>query len=215
LFSALVPSLAQPVSPACLAAINDPNRTLLGQRQLNQFLFDVKHSNARFKVIINELPIQQYYALPYDRWEGYEADRQRILSGLQGVKNVVSLSTDVHATLANDARFKTLEPGGPVNSGLLDVSVGPAATANFGQEIDGATGVPGSGGLVDNLFFERPPTGPPPNGVGMQCSIIDQFSYGEVAVSSSKLTITPKDINGAPQTSSDGPCGPFVLNYQP
>lgn len=42
---------------------------------------------------MNEVPIQQFYALPYDRWEGYEADRQRVLNGLQGVKNVVFLTT--------------------------------------------------------------------------------------------------------------------------
>ena len=28
---------------------------------------------------MNEMPIQQYYVLPYDRWEGYEAERQRVL----------------------------------------------------------------------------------------------------------------------------------------
>jgi alkaline phosphatase D len=211
LFSILVPSLAQPVSPACLAAINDPNRTMLGSAQEAQFLHDIQTSNARFKVIVNEVPIQQFYALPYDRWEGYEADRQRILQGLQGTKNVISLTTDVHATLVNDARFKTLEPGGPVNSGIKDVTVGPAATANFAQEIDGATGVPGSGTLVDNVFFEPPP----PAGMGMQCSILDQFSYGEVQVTNSTLTITPKDINGNQQSGDDGPCGPIVLNYQP
>ncbi len=31
----------------------------------------------------------------------------------QSVKNVIFLTTDVHATLVNDARFQTLEPGGP------------------------------------------------------------------------------------------------------
>ena len=47
------------------------------------------------------------------------------------VKNVVFLTTDVHATLVNDARFQTLEQGGPVNSGILDMTVGSAATENF------------------------------------------------------------------------------------
>jgi len=211
LFAALVPSLAAPVSPACLATINDPRRTFLGQHQLNQFLSDIHRSDARFKVIINEMPIQQYYTLPYDNWSGYEADRQRVLHGLQGVKNTIFLTTDVHGTLVNDARFKTLEPGGPVNSGILDVTVGPAATANFATEINQATGLPTAGALVDAAFFEPQP----PAGVGMRCSILDQFSYGEVSVNSSKLTVTPKNINGAPQTSDDGPCGPFVLNYQP
>ena len=210
-FAALVPSLAQPVSAACLAAINNPNRTFLGQRQLQRFLYAIKHSDARFKVVINEMPIQQLYVSPYDFWEGYEAERKRVLQSLQSVKNVVFLTTDVHATLVNDARFKTLEPGGPVNSGITDVTVGSAATANYGLEIDQATGIPGAGGLVDNLFFEPQP----PGGLGMRCSILDQFSYGEVTVTNSRLTITPKNINGAPQTSDDGPCGPFVFNYQP
>ena len=65
--------------------------------------------------------------------------------------------------------------------------------------------------LVDNLFFEPQP----PSGLGMRCSGIDQFSYGEVAVSSTELTIAPKDINGNPLTTDDGACGPFVLNFQP
>jgi alkaline phosphatase D len=210
-FAILVPSLVEPVSQACLDAINDPNRTLLGDQQMKTFIRDITHSPARFKVVVNELPIQQYYALPYDRWEGYEADRQRVLSALQGVKNVVFLSTDVHATLVNDARFKTLEPGGPQNSGILEATVGPAATATFSREINDAVGSPIGGVGVDAFFLEPEP----PFGVGMQCSGIDQFSYGEVAVSSTQLTITPKDIHGTPLTTDDGPCGPFVLNFQP
>ena len=41
-FALLIPSLAQPVSQACLDTINDPNRTMLGDRQEKQFLHDVK-----------------------------------------------------------------------------------------------------------------------------------------------------------------------------
>ena len=49
----------------------------------------------------------------------------------------------------------------------------------------------------------------------MQCSILDQFSYGQVKVTSSQLTVTPKNIDG--QVQQDGaarPCS-VVLNYQP
>ncbi len=209
-FAVIAPSLAEPVSQACLDTINDPNQTFLGEKQLKTFLHDVQHSDARFKVIMNEMPIQQYYALPYDRWEGYEADRQRVLSGLEGVKNVVFLSTDVHATFVNDARFKTLEPGGPVNSGILEMTVGPAATASYAREINDALGIPVAN-LIDALFFEPQP----PAGLGMQCSGLDQFSYGEVEVTSSALTITPKGIDGNPLVTDDGVCGPIVLSYQP
>jgi alkaline phosphatase D len=211
-FAILVPSLAQPVSQACLDAIRSPDRTYLGKRQLNRVLRAVDQSKARFKVIMNELPIHQYYALPYDRWEGYEAERQLMLRGLRNrdVKNVIFLTTDVHATLVNDARFQTLEPGGAMNSGIMDVTVGPAATANFGIEIDEVTGRPGSGAAIDNLFF----TPQPPDGVGMQCSVIDQFSYGQVRVTGRRLTVTPKGIDGRPQQDGQNPCGPFVLNFE-
>ena len=210
LFAAVTPSLAQPVSQACLDRIRSPERTFLGRRQFTRFVRAIKNSDARFKVIMNEMPIQQYYVLPYDRWEGFEAERQELLRELQSVKNVIFLTTDVHATLVNDARFQTLESGGPRNSGILDVVVGPVATANFALEIDHTTGQDGSGALVDTAFF----TPPPPQGVGMQCSILDQFSYGQVRVTSNRLTVTPKDRNGTPQQDNGRPCE-VSLNYQP
>ena len=209
-FSAVVPALAQPVSQACLDAIRSPDRTYLGRRQLSRFLRDVKRSNARFKIVMNELPIQQYYVLPYDRWEGYEAERQQVLRELRDVKNIVFLTTDVHATLVNDARLQTLESGGARNSGIMDVTVGPAATANFGLEIETEVGIPGAGALVDTTFFEPRP----PAGVGMQCSVLDQFSYGQVSVSSDQLVITPKGIDGRQQRDDGQPCGPFVMNFE-
>jgi phosphodiesterase/alkaline phosphatase D-like protein len=78
-FATVLPALAQPVSEACLETIRSPERTYLGGRQLERFLRQIKRSDARFKVIVNKMPIQQYYVLPYDRWEGYEAERRRVL----------------------------------------------------------------------------------------------------------------------------------------
>jgi phosphodiesterase/alkaline phosphatase D-like protein len=208
-FAPVFPPFAEPVPQACLDRIKDPNRTYLGQRQLTRFLRDVKRSTARFKVIMNELAIQQYYINPYDRWEGFEAERQRVLNDLQGVKNVLFLSTDVHATLINDARFQTLESGGPKNSGITDMTVGPVATANFQIEIDGATS-PGVGALTDGAFL----TPQPPAGVGMRCSVLNKFSYGQVKVTGNRLTVTPKDIDGNVITDNGQPCG-VVLNFTP
>jgi phosphodiesterase/alkaline phosphatase D-like protein len=211
LFSAVTPSLSQPVSQACIDRINSPSRTFLGRRQIERFKAAVAKSTARFKVIMNEMPIQQYYILPYDRWEGFEAERQELLQYLrQNMKNVVFLTTDVHATMINDARLKTLESGGAVNSGIMDVTVGPVATANFGLEIDQETGQPNSYQLVDGAFL----TPPPPGGVGMRCSVLDQFSYGQVKATSTALTITPKDINGQPQMDNGQPCQ-VTLPYVP
>jgi alkaline phosphatase D len=210
-FSLVAPSLAEPVSQQCLDRIRDPNRDYLGDAQFRRFRRAISRSTARFKVILNELAIQQYYVLPYDRWEGYESERRRMLSFLsENVKNVVFLSTDVHATLVNDARFQTLESGGPRDSGILDVTVGPASTANYGLEIDDTVDRSGTGALVDTAFLEPPP----PGGIGMRCSIVNEFSYGQVRVTRNRLTITPKGIDGRPQVNAGRPCGPFVLRYE-
>ena len=74
---------AIPVPPACLAAIDDPARTMLGARQCVEFTTAIRSSTATWKVIVNEVPIQQYYALPYDRWEGYAAEREQLLRFLR------------------------------------------------------------------------------------------------------------------------------------
>jgi alkaline phosphatase D len=216
LFGALIPSLLNPVAPACLARINDPDRTMLGAAQLARFKRAIKRSTATFKVIFNEVPIQQFYALPYDRWEGYEAERQKLLNFLRNnVENVVFLTTDDHANLVNDARLKTLGPGGPVDSGIMDITTGPIATANYALEINDAVG--GSyAGLIHDVFFKPAP----PAGVGMTCAGMDQYSYAEVTVTGSQLKVELKaldaggrvldtaDVDANPGAPS---CGPYVI----
>jgi alkaline phosphatase D len=214
LFSLIVPSLANPAPPACVAAINDPNRTMLGSHQLAVFEKAIRSSTATFKVVMNEVPIQQFYALPYDRWEGYAAERIKLLTFLRdNVKNVVFLTTDVHASMVNDARLQTLEAGGPVNTGITEVTTGPIATKTFAGEINGAVGSPSAATSIRTLFFNAPP----PAGVGMQCSSLDQFSYAQVSVGSTALRVDLKDIEGKPvQNTADRakpaePCPPIVI----
>jgi alkaline phosphatase D len=208
LFAAVVPSLAQPVPPACLARLRDPNRTFLGRAQYARFTQAIKASKARWKIIINEMPIQQSYLQPYDNWEGYEGERQKLLTFLHNnVKNTIFLTTDVHATLVNDARFSTFpEEGGTKDSGIFDFTVGPAATENYNQEIDETTGKPGSGALARDAFFKSPP----PNGPGMRCAVTDKFSYGEVKAGRSTLTVSPKGIDGKPLPG----CAPLTLKLK-
>ncbi len=222
-FSLLVPSLAEPVSQGCLDAINSPDRHFLGTRQLNTFIHDVESSTATWKVVMNEDPIQQFYALPYDRWEGYAYERAQLLNALTAahVDHLVFLTTDTHAGFANVVRWRTLAgdsatanaPAGapPLDTPYDDFVIGPVATKPFWQEIDDTTGVSGSGQLVSNLFFKPPP----PGGMGMFCAQGGKNSYGEVTVTASTLTVEYKDENGNPLTDSDGstPCGPYVLTH--
>ena len=195
LFSLIAPALATPAPAACLAAIEDPSRTMLGRHQREVFESAIKSSNATFKVVMNEVPIQQFYALPYDRWEGYAAERTQLLTFLkEDVKNVVFLTTDVHANMVNDARLQTLGPGGPVNTGITEVTTGPVATRTYAGEINSEVGSESAATQIRALFFNPQP----PTGVGMQCSGLDEFSYAEVSVAKSALTVQLKNIEGKP-----------------
>jgi phosphodiesterase/alkaline phosphatase D-like protein len=205
-FGFVIPALRKPAPKPCLDAIADPGRTFLGRIQLRRFLRDVRRSRATFKAIVNETPIQQFYALPYDRWEGYAAERKKVVEALRAERGVVFLATDTHANMVTDVRLRTLEPGGPRDTGILEAVTGPVATKTFAREIDETTGISGAGNTVGRLFFKPPP----PAGVGMRCAALDIYSYGEVNVTSRRLTITPKDIGGKPVREPGGRrCGPY------
>jgi phosphodiesterase/alkaline phosphatase D-like protein len=206
-FAALAPALKTPVSPACLAALNDPARTLLGSAQYAAFTKAIRSSTATWKVIVNEVPIQQYYALPYDRWEGYEAEREQLVRFLQAnVRNVVFLTTDTHANLVNEVRYSTF--GALESSGIWEVVTGPVATNTFAKEIDGFLGSKGAGTAIGALFFKPPP----PNGMGMRCVALDTYSYAQVTVTARTLRVALKDARGNPVQEATGtPCAPLVL----
>ena len=206
-FATLAPALRTPVSPACLVAINDPTRTMLGSQQYAAFTKAIEASTATWKVIVNEVPIQQYYALPYDRWEGYAAEREKLLRFLQqNVKNVVFLTTDTHANLVNEVRYRTF--GVPESSGIWEVVTGPVATNTFAKEIDGYLGSKGAGTAIGALFFKPPP----PSGMGMRCAALDTYSYAEVTVTARRLTVALKDAKGRPVREATGAvCAPLVL----
>jgi phosphodiesterase/alkaline phosphatase D-like protein len=209
-FAALIPSLAQPAPAACVAAIADPSRTFLGARQHAAFVKAIRASTATFKVVVNEDPIQQFYQLPFDRWEGYAAERAQLLNDLAGVKNVVFLTTDTHANMIGEVRKQTLEPGGPIGTGIWEVVTGPVATNSYAKEIDIALGgKQGFGDLVTSLFLKPQP----PLGIGMRCAATDVFSYSEVKVTATTLTVTPKTSTGAPVAEKTGArCAPLVLH---
>ncbi len=121
--------------PGCLAAINDPTRTVLGPVQKQAFKDALLNSTAKFKFVINEYVIQQYWALPYDRWEGYAAERNEILNFIynNGIENVVFLTTDEHATYVNEVFRDRFENGFPAPPTTIaeEVVTGPIATSGL------------------------------------------------------------------------------------
>jgi alkaline phosphatase D len=207
-FAALAPPLARPVPAGCRETIDDPARTMLGTVQLTRFAADLRGSTATWKIVINEVPLQQFYANPYDRWEGYEAERKAVLDVLAAVPNVVVLATDHHANLIGELRYQTLEPPGPRGTGVIEVATGPVATNTYAREIDSTLGATGVGQAVASFFYKPSP----PRGIGMRCAAIDVYSYAQVRVTASELRVEAKDAEGNPVRDVDGTvCAPVVL----
>jgi 3-phytase/alkaline phosphatase D len=183
-------------APGCLSAINDPARTLLGPVQKAQFEQDLANSTAQYKMVVNEDPIMQFYALPYDRWEGYGADRSEILNFIRnnGIDNVLFLTTDSHATIQNQvfpSRFNSSGGVGDLTTIANEMVTGPIATNTFQQEVISFAGTTGLFAFNQVL-----------NLVLIDCRNLDKNSYAVVnANAGGNATITSKDDTGAPVVS--------------
>ncbi|MBI3997798.1 MAG: alkaline phosphatase D family protein [Armatimonadetes bacterium] len=192
-FAPLLPQMALPVPPECLAALADPNRTLLGPEQKTWLLQGLQRSQATWKFIVSQVPIQEFFASPYDRWEGYAAERAEVLNAIRAgnIKNIVWLSADTHAVLVNDIWLGTF---GGERTGMKEVVVGPMATNTFAAEIAQVVGpavVPAFAAFLQT---------PLPQGLGLSCAVLDRFTYATVEVSSAArmVIITPRDAAGRP-----------------
>ncbi len=207
-FAALIPPLAVPPPAECVARLADPRRSLLGERQFARFTAAVRRSTATFKVVVTPVPIQQFFALPYDRWEGYPVERRRLVAFLrEHVRNVVFLATDTHANLVGDVRVETFTPTGPVDSGMTEVVTGPVATNTFGATLTRRIGSPTAARAIFGFF-----AAPPPRGLGMRCVAPDVFSYAQVEVTARTLRVQSKDARGRPVRQAGGaPCPPVVV----
>jgi phosphodiesterase/alkaline phosphatase D-like protein len=173
--------------PGCLSAVNNPARTMLGPVQKAAFKNALLSSTAQHKLVVSELAIQQFYALPYDRWEGYGAERSEILNFIRnnGIDNVSFLTTDNHGTLQNQVfidRFS--DPGTIANETIT----GPIATNTFQNEVLAVAGPVGL--FVFNVLL---------NTVGTDCRHLDKYSYASVDVNSAggTATVASRDAAGA------------------
>lgn len=194
-FAPLSRQMALPVPAGCQAALLDPKRTLLGREQKAWLQQRLRQSPATWKFIVSQVPVQEIFANPYDRWEGYAAERAEILNFIRAsaIRNVIWLSTDLHAVLINDVRLATYTP--PFEpSGMKEVVVGPIATNTFARAI---AGVAGPAMISPFAAFLQTPL---PQGLGLSCAVLDRFTFATVEVSSTAgtVTITPQDAAGRP-----------------
>jgi phosphodiesterase/alkaline phosphatase D-like protein len=99
---------------ACTTEINNPARTYLGAAQKAWLKSGLQGSTATWKFVMNGPLISTLIFLPYDRWDGYAAERFELLDfiAVNGIENVVFLSTDIHAAIVNNTVELTgLSPG--------------------------------------------------------------------------------------------------------
>jgi alkaline phosphatase D len=126
-------------SAGCLEAINDPGRTMLGPRQKEWLKANLLESEATWKLIVNEVAIAELFGLPYDRWEGYAAERSEILEFIRdnGIQNVVFLTGDLHANVVSDVRPGIFSDPTPLAKEIIS---GPVAERTLYEELVGLLG---------------------------------------------------------------------------
>ena len=122
----------------------DPDRTLLGAEQRDWLLDGLAASTATWKLFGNQVMMTQLAFHPLltganapftnlDAWDGYPAERQRVLGAIQagGVDNAVVLTGDIHTTWASDLPLQPFQGYDPATGeGSLAVEfVTPSVTA--------------------------------------------------------------------------------------
>jgi alkaline phosphatase D len=135
----------QPCNDAQLAGCVDADapRTMLGAKQLDWFLQNLKASPATWKLWGTELMVMATRIAPgvpaqVDAWDGYAYERKRILDFIldNNVQNVVAITGDIHTFFAGTA----------YTTG--DQATGRAAFPEFVGGSATSTGLPESTGLT-------------------------------------------------------------------
>ena len=163
----------------CAAEINNPSRTYLGATQKQWLKDGLLNSTATFKFVMNGPLISSLIFLPYDRWDGYAAERTEMVDYIKtnDIRNVIFLSTDIHALIVNS-------------------QVGDATPPIIQELVSGAIG-------MDPIYRELPASIAP---LVPQLPIlfptityfdIDRFNYGVIDVSTTEATVTYRDATGA------------------
>ncbi|KAK9389201.1 PhoD-like phosphatase-domain-containing protein [Lipomyces mesembrius] len=105
-------------------APDGPDKTLLGQQQLNDLqLWLEKHRDAPFKIIVSSIPFTKNWRGidMYDTWSGYLHERAIILKWFWDVGGVVILSGDRHEAAA----IKFPSPDGVSRNDAYEFSASP------------------------------------------------------------------------------------------
>lgn len=148
---------------------NTDETVYIGAEQMAFFKERLKNSTARFKVVLNSVPITQMtelWASAGDRWQGYSSQREEILDFLvdEDIHDVYFLSGDFHVGFV--ARVEATGP----RSRFWEIAVGPSG--NLGNPL---------AGLIEIDPFEYGPLIFPE----------EQFLYGKGRLAATTLLFNP------------------------
>ena len=122
----------------CVERLEAEGRTMLGHEQFQWLLNGLAESTARYKFIINNVPLTSYVVRSADHWDGYDAERRALLEFIDaaGITNVYSLVTEVHANVYNPdvaSFFRRHRPAYRLSDGFVlpELAVGPVAAGTF------------------------------------------------------------------------------------
>ena len=137
----------------------DPTRQMLGSEQFEWLTRQLTTSNARWKLIGNSVmmapldilgtPLTEYLGhgmaatpLNPDQWDGYQAERARLLDLVSHIPGCVFLTGDIHSEWANELH---LDAGGAISTEFVCTSV---SAPNVDDKLRLPAGNPTSRGLA-------------------------------------------------------------------
>ncbi len=175
-----LPEVENPFDQAeVIAFLNDsfdPDRTMLGQVQLDELMDDLleaQDSGITWKFVLMPEPIQNLgVAAAADRYEGYAAERTRLLRfiDLNGIENVVFIAADLHGTLVNNLTYQDFPFGPQIPTTAFEIITGAVAfDAPFGPSVVELAASLGLLSPADEAFYNAAPR-----------SLKDQFVEGLV-----------------------------------
>ncbi|MEU9557460.1 alkaline phosphatase D family protein [Streptomyces fumanus] len=116
----------------------DPKLTMLGARQKQWLIDGLRTSPARWNLIASQImmaetdlqvgPGKLWY---YDAWDGYQAERNRLLAELKRTANPVVLTGDRHLTMVSDLKEDYADPDSAVVGAEF---VGTSVSSNGDQD---------------------------------------------------------------------------------
>jgi alkaline phosphatase D len=111
-----------------------PERTLLGEKQLEWYADQLMRSRASWRLVANQVMVAQvesdllpdevedplaeisviggHHTVSPDHWDGYPGERERVLRGIRklGIDDTVFVAGDVHSSWACDLKFDAHDP---------------------------------------------------------------------------------------------------------